>query len=777
MRNIKMKNSVMIVLLGLMISLASCVKDDFDKPPVGTLPVGDVYTVAQLQQMFADSGAYMINYDASVYAVVTMDESSGNIYKSAYVQDNTTAVNLHMNEPGGLRVGDSVRIYLKGIVLSEYGGMFQLDNVNNDSNVVIIANNHHIQPETVTLDQLDDPDLHGKLVKLEDVQFTETELGLTFADPGDYGNRTLEDCNSHSATVRTSDYATFAETKLPEGKGWLVAINGTYNSKAQLLIRTISEVKLDGERCDGTGGEPIDPVAGVEEHFDDVTDYENVNIPGWRNEVVAGTRMWQGKTHNDNKYAQATGYNSGLDAIETWLITPPVINTSGDKILSFKSAMAYWHHEGDNKPLTVLAATDYDGTNFETANWTELEITLADAGSGDYNWVESGDVSLADFTGNVAIAFKYVGSDTESTSIQLDDVLINTGGGGGGNPIPPVARVDEHFDSVEDYENVNLDGWSDIVVEGNRAWQGKSFDANKYAQATGYNSEADYLETWLITPPVINTSGDMVLSFKNAMAYWQHTSGQPLTILVSTDYDGTNFETATWTEITTANLANENNDNYAWVESGEIPLSDYTGNVCVAFKYVGSGTETTSIQVDDVLIDNGGGGGGEGVTSIDEDFESQTNYEDINLPGWLNTNTVGSRNWQGKEFDENLYAQATSYNSGESNECWLITPKMNLGAMSNPVFEFDNAQAYWVHDGLTVLISTDFDGTNIGAATWTELDCNLAGQSTPDHEWVNSGQIDLSGYSGEAYIGFRYIGSDPDQTTSYRLDNVKLYER
>ncbi len=773
MRNIKMKNSVIIVLLGMVLYLTACVKKDFDKPPIGTLPVGVVYTVPQLYQMFIDSGEYTINYDASVYAVVTMDESSGNIYKSDYVQDDSLAVNLHFDEPGGLRVGDSIRVYLKGVKLSQYGGMFQLDNMDNDSNIIILDNDHHVVPQVVTIDQLNNNGLYGKLIKLENVEFAESELGLSFADVGDYGNRTLEDCNNHTSTVRTSDYASFAETKLPEGKGWLIAINGTYNGTPQLLIRAISEVNLDGPRCGNAG---IEPVAEVEEHFDNVTDYENVSIPGWRNEAVVGTRMWQGKSFNDNKYAQSTGYNSGLDAIETWLITPPVINTSGDKILSFKSAMAYWAHQDDHKPLTVMASTNYDGTNFETADWTVLDVTIADAGSGDYTWVESGDISLADFTGNVTIAFKYVGSDTESTSIQIDDVMINSGGGGGGNPIPPVAKVDEHFDGVVDYQNVDLDGWSNALVQGNRLWQGKSFDDNKYAQATGYNSELDAMETWLITPPVINSGGDMVLSFKNAKAYWSHTSGNPLTVLASTDYDGTNFETASWTEIS-ANLATESDPDNAWIESGEIPLSDFTGNVCIAFKYVGSNTESTSIRIDDVLIDNGGGGGGEGVTSIDEDFETQTNYEDINLPGWINTHTIGTRNWQGKEYDNNVYAQATSYNSGESNECWLITPKINLNAMTNPTFEFDNAQAYWVHDGLTVLISTDFDGTNIEAATWTELDCNLAGQSTPDHEWVNSGQIDLSGYSGEAYLAFRYIGNDPDQTTSYRIDNVKLYER
>ncbi len=50
----------------------------------------------------------------STYGVVVGDESSGNIYKNSYVQDSTGAINLRLINPGGLYVGDSIRIYLKG---------------------------------------------------------------------------------------------------------------------------------------------------------------------------------------------------------------------------------------------------------------------------------------------------------------------------------------------------------------------------------------------------------------------------------------------------------------------------------------------------------------------------------------------------------------------------------------------------------------------------------------------------------------------------------------
>ena len=53
-----------------------------------------------------------------------------------------------------------------------------------------------------------------------------------------------------------------------------------------------------------------------------------------------------------------------------------------------------------------------------------LRIDYATLKRWTQKFIESGNISLSGFAGNVAIAFKYKGSDTESTSIQIDDVVI-----------------------------------------------------------------------------------------------------------------------------------------------------------------------------------------------------------------------------------------------------------------------------------------------------------------------------------------------------------------
>lgn len=160
----------------------------------------------------------------------------------------------------------------------------------------------------------------------------------------------------------------------------------------------------------------------VDEDFSSAQSYENINIEGWKNVAYAGDRKWIGKEFSDERYTQATGYNSGLDDMEIWLITPLVRDISS-KYLRIKTGKAYWNHES-TIPFKVMISTDYTGSNLESATWLQLGIQIADENDTEHQWIDSGEYSLSDFYGNAAIAFIYKGSDQESTSYKIDDVLI-----------------------------------------------------------------------------------------------------------------------------------------------------------------------------------------------------------------------------------------------------------------------------------------------------------------------------------------------------------------
>ena len=592
-----MKRSIFIgfatlSLFALIIS--SCVKDKPDAPPETTIPFDPdkVLTIAEIKQMYSDSGGvYTFTDIYSVFVTVVMDESSGNIYKSSYVQDATGAIQLNFFNTSGMYLGDSVRLLLQGATIDNYHDLFQIQNIKAGESVYKILTNKFIEPEVVTISELSgNIDYYqSRAIKLEGVQFVEAELGTTYSDAVNLEdvNRTLEDCDGSSIIARTSGYASFAGDTLAEGKGSIIAIASVYNGTPQLVLRSIEEILLTEDRCGGgTGGEPIDPVAEVNEAFNSVNDYEDVNLEGWTNVIVEGTRKWQGKTFSSNKYAQSTGYNSGLASMETWLITPPVINTSGDKKLNFISAMAYWEHSGE--PFTLLASTDFDGSNFETATWTELSANLPTSGSGNYTWVESGEVSLANFVGNVAIAFKYVGSDTESTSIQIDDVTINTEGGGGGGSI-----LSENFNS-------GWGGFETISLEGAQVWDRDNTygpDFTPCAKMSGFDGSAFANEDWLISPTMDLTDyASVIFTFETGMNY----TGNPLEVKISTDYNGGGDPTtATWTDLS----ATMSSGGWSWVGSGDIDISSFIGSsVYVAFRFTSNSTESATWEVDNILI-------------------------------------------------------------------------------------------------------------------------------------------------------------------------------
>jgi hypothetical protein len=98
------------------------------------------------------------------------------------VQDETGAINLHLMSSGGIYQGDSVRLFLNGLILGDYENMLQLDSVHVDENIVKIATDCEITPEEVEIGQIQTGAYQGELIKLTNVQFIEDDIGKTFVD-------------------------------------------------------------------------------------------------------------------------------------------------------------------------------------------------------------------------------------------------------------------------------------------------------------------------------------------------------------------------------------------------------------------------------------------------------------------------------------------------------------------------------------------------------------------------------------------------------------------
>ncbi len=401
-----MKGLIIILTIGL--AVFGCRKK-FEIPPIQTPKAGAIITLEDLIASYQGS-AIKFNDSMSVYATVTMDESDGNLYKSTYIQAGDFALNVRLLSAGGLYVGDSIRIDLKGTVLSTYNGVLQLDSVHADNNIVKMAVDRDITPLTISVADVN-PNLQSRLIKLENVQFVYPALGGTYAYAADNESKDLivEDCDGNTVLFRNSGYASFADEVIAEGNGSITAIVGIFNGDVQLLIRSFNEIKMDNERCAGQL---------IVKDFND----ESIESGGWHIEQVTGTDAWETNDQGASSfYCQISNYNgTSNNACESWLISPGInLNEIVTPKLSFINASNY---QGAN--LAVLISTDYNGIGDPTlATWTALNPILS---TGGWAWVNSGLIDLSPYSSeNAFIGFKYIGSNNDGKTWEIDDIVIS----------------------------------------------------------------------------------------------------------------------------------------------------------------------------------------------------------------------------------------------------------------------------------------------------------------------------------------------------------------
>ena len=79
---------------------------------------------------------------------------------------------------------------------------------------------------------------------------------------------------------------------------------------------------------------------------------------------------------------------------------------------------------------------------------------------------------------------------------------------------------------------------------------------------------------------------------------------------------------------------------------------------------------------------------------------------------------------------------------------WLITPELDLTQFVSASISFTNAWNYGVDalDQLSLKVSTDFDGSNVDVATWTDLSAHV-NWSEGSFNFVGSGDISLDDFA------------------------------
>lgn len=148
-------------------------------------------------------------------------------------------------------------------------------------------------------------------------------------------------------------------------------------------------------------------------------------------------------------------------------------------------------------------------------------------------------------------------------------------------------------------------------------------------------------------------------------------------------------------------------------------------------------------------------------------------FNEDNLGVFTGISVIGDgQQWQAREFDGKKFAQMNGFDGGiQDNEDWLISPALDMDLYNDEVLTFENASNFDGPD-LEVMVSTDYDGGgDPNSATWTDLSENVT-WSTGGFEYVLSGDLDLSSFSGTGYIAFKYISNSTVEGKLWQVDSI-----
>lgn len=151
---------------------------------------------------------------------------------------------------------------------------------------------------------------------------------------------------------------------------------------------------------------------------------------------------------------------------------------------------------------------------------------------------------------------------------------------------------------------LNIEGWRNIAEVGTVQWKTQIFSRNPYAEFSAFQSTNAVNVGWLISPSInMDVVEGELLQFQASQSFVS-SGANSLEVLLATNYNGTNLATANWESIS-AILPTASSLFFEFIKSGEIDLSSYKGNINIAFKVKGSGTNTAldgSYQVDAIRI-------------------------------------------------------------------------------------------------------------------------------------------------------------------------------
>jgi hypothetical protein len=473
MKNIVKNSCILIVTLAL---FSSCVNDTYDSPKFGecvdpgltkTKEVAQIYAVAinpvaTPPSVIPNTPTYTT--DDIVEGYVISSDEGGNFYQSMYIQptDGSKGFNISAemtNIYNSIPAGTKVFLKLKGLGFANptsFGiglifGAPPTDKYAVDRLGALEVKNHlipscdpiksedDIVKKNLTIKQLTNPDNRylNTLVEIDNVQFNDATAGLTYdTNRNDtFDSSTYITDGTTELAVRTSRYANFAGFKTPTGSGKISGVLTKYGTGFQIILRTERDVEMDKERKLS----PSNPLGGTNLVFSGAftEDFSSYNVgltafPKYINDYSVGKRYWaikQFPSGTGNKYIEMSSYSGATSpgvVAKSYFMVP--VDFTAANTFSFKKEARYYF--GPVLKVYYVKSSNFTTTFLNAAKFTDItssfNITYPAMDNSENAFTSSGVYNIpSDLTGTGYFVFEYSGGGTVTTTMQIDDIVIN----------------------------------------------------------------------------------------------------------------------------------------------------------------------------------------------------------------------------------------------------------------------------------------------------------------------------------------------------------------
>ena len=684
---------IRIFIITLVVFLTGCVHDDeYSVPDLNGSQCQD-------EAYFTDSNNKFVKWSISdlkgktqnqpftdnayVEGYVSSTDESGNIYKYLYIQDSPTnptqglvvsanAVSMYAKYPQGYKV----YIKLKGLAIGMYGGIKQLGyyGINPDTNTLAFGRipeklvfssivrscteKATIVPKELTLTQIrsaaDQNQYMGCLIKVPNAEFDAKVLCSIYAPENFTVDRTLNDAtytNPSTATVvvRNSGFASFANQKLPSGKGDFIGILSKYGSTFQLYINKASDLSgmKNFPRKDGVTSDPcsIDAtataktVAEVKQLYISNTKFNQITD----NFYVKAKVTTSDETGNLYKYLYVEDATGGIrvNINKLNLYQDARFKVGKNVIINLKNlyigkyngefqlgqpngleigqvaeADVYKFFYDSNEPVTTVTATEKTIANLTTddvGKWIKikgLQFIDSDLSKTYVSGSAATNRTLEDCSGNKIIlrTSNFASFATAQVDEGKGDVYAILSIFNGTYQLWIPKQVNADLDGARcdgtvpseiiywDAFDIGLRNWTTVNVTGDQVWTISTTSGNNYAKMTGYSSGNFANEDWLISPE-LNLSG-YKSAYVNLDSDYNFT-GDRLETYITTNYTG-DVKTTTWTAL---NIPLDQASGWGFYNSGNVSLNNYIGQkVRIAFKYKSTTSSASTWEIDNFKV-------------------------------------------------------------------------------------------------------------------------------------------------------------------------------